>query len=159
MLLASLSSPYVRLLQHWVCEGSLVDPAGEMPLRSATFAQPGEEGWGSAFALRTEAEVPPPLRPLAAQLLLGGWSRHLLARLPPPPPPTSAPLPPPPASAPPSRRTLTQLRSSLDDVSSSRPAASGPRRAAVVRAALRVAVEVRAGGGLEEAMAREEVTP
>eukprot|EP00964_Phaeocystis_antarctica_P111398 scaffold75757_cov48-Phaeocystis_antarctica.AAC.1 len=44
LLLATLS-PYVRLLQHWVCEGSLVDPAGEMPLRSATFAQAGEEGW------------------------------------------------------------------------------------------------------------------
>ena len=30
LLLASLS-PYVRLLQHWVCEGSLVDPAGDLP--------------------------------------------------------------------------------------------------------------------------------
>ena len=34
LLLASLSSPYVRLLQHWVCEGSLVRPAGEMPLHT-----------------------------------------------------------------------------------------------------------------------------
>ena len=88
LLLATLA-PYLRLLQHWVCEGALIDPASELPLLAAAAAPCGEKGWTSRFLLRPAAALPPPLRPHAPHLLLSGKSRHLLAWLPQPPPPVN----------------------------------------------------------------------